>query len=351
MLASQTKKAGTKTYQFKLPFFVASYLFLWIFFALNDVGADTQMYRGHYQQFYDFSTTTDNYASVEIGYQYLNIILHAFTDDEFIGVILIRTIQLTLIFISFYLLRNKIIIGYGLLAYISLYYFQSFNLLRSSTAGAICLLSFVMTYRDKRLLGILLAALAYTIHQSSLLFFVTLIAYHITTLFKKHTLTIQIIAICTMLFILMIGKNLIIFFLSKDFGGGRYDLYDVNSASFGLLAFIEYTPILFLIFKCRTRSKNQGDLRWWNLCFIYAIAGFMVALLSYNSGILTRAAIYFSSSFLFFIPYVLRRYPDLFLGLQPWIGKTIIWVYYSLIFTITISGLYEPSQLIPFEFI
>lgn len=351
MMLAQKKRKWANVYEFRTIPFICSFIVLWIFFAFNDIGVDTPMYRGLYERYYSISSASNEYAAVEKGYQYLNVILHIFTENGHTGVILIRSIQLSILYASLYLLKDKIIMGYGIMAYIALYYFQSFDLLRSSLAGVICLLSFALTYKNKRIIGFILALLALSIHQSSILFIFTLIIYYISSYFKKYTNTILIISSLAMVALLSIGRFLITTFLANDFGGGRYDSYDVDSTSVGLFVFIEYLPVIYMLIKYKTHIRTIKDLRWWNLCFIFAVAGFSIAILAYSSGMLTRAAIYFSSSFIFFFPSVIKQYPNLFYKLDSRISKVIYEVYYMFLFIITISGIYEPDGIIPFKFI
>ena len=160
MMLAQKKRKWANVYEFRTIPFICSFIVLWIFFAFNDIGVDTPMYRGLYERYYSISSASNEYAAVEKGYQYLNVILHIFTENGHTGVILIRSIQLSILYTSLYLLKDKIIMGYGIMAYIALYYFQSFDLLRSSLAGVICLLSFALTYKNKRIIGFILALLA-----------------------------------------------------------------------------------------------------------------------------------------------------------------------------------------------
>lgn len=346
---SQTNKAGRNNVFKPIPY-ICSFIILLIFFAFNDVGIDTPHYRDYFDTYRSSSDIYTGIAAVEVWYQYLNIYLHYITDDSTTAIIILRTVQLSIIFYSIYLLRDKISIGFAVLSYVILYYFQSFNLLRSSLAGSLCLLSFVLCYNRKYLMSFVLAFFAFEIHRSAILFDITLVLYFISSVVKKHQKLVQVVAIIGLAFLMVVGKDLLNIFLSNNFGEGRYDDYSNSASGFGIFVFLQYLPVAIALYY-QNNIHNRDDLRWWNLGFVFAVSGFAIALMGYTNGMLTRAAIFFSATFIFLLPYFYRTTSQTLNYANKCIINSIYVCYLILVFINKLGGFYAMDGLGPFKFI
>ena len=233
-------KSGDK--KFSLASFIASFFILWIFFAFNDVGVDTPHYRSYFDEYKSIYDTSTHFGAVEIGYQYLNITLHYITNNSYAAIVIIRTLQLTIFFGALYILRNKIHIGLAVMAYVSLYYFQSFNLLRSSLAGSLCLFSFALFFERKYLWAILSACLAFEFHNSAVFFGIALLLYSVSygSFLRKYRKLLITVTLIALVLFLNIGSDLITIFLMNDFGGGRYEEYLYSDA----ICFMEWPELV-----------------------------------------------------------------------------------------------------------
>lgn len=327
--------------------FVMLFLILCFFYAFNDVGVDTPHYRTYFDEYKTFQDTSTHFGAVEMGYQYLNILLHYITDNSYTAIVIIRTFQLAILFGAIYLLRDRIHIGFAVMAYVALYYFQSFNLLRSSLAGSLCIFSFALFFKRKYIWAIVSAFLAFEFHKSAIFFLIALFLYSLTygSFLKKNRKLLIILTVTALFIVLRVGADLITLFLMNDFGGGRYEDYmDNTGTSMGVFVLIQYFPVFAVLYLMRN-NKNIEGVRWWNMCFVWGIIGFALAILGYTNGMLTRAAIYFSSSFIFLIPYFIRSAKGIRSYRLYW---SIFLLYYMILFIITLGGLYKISGLGPY---
>ena len=237
------------------------------------------------------------------------------------------------------------------MGYIAFFYYDSFNVLRSSLAGSICLLAMAFLYDKKYLITLALSFIAYGFHHSAIFFVATvllyLICYH--TPIKRFKKIVPVLSVIVLFVVLNIGANIINQLLAADFANGRYDYVESHESTMGLFILLKYSiPFitLYLVNKYKNNDGCSGYL--WEIDFIWTIVGFALALLAYQIGMLTRAAIYFSSSFIFLLPsygYMKDRFS------KANISNHVFIIYFFLMYIITIGNLYEISGIGPFKFI
>lgn len=337
---------------FRPHWFLICFLLLWVFFAFNDVGSDLPQYRFLFDE--SIEGTSYGTGLVEIGYIYLNCFLHLFTDNAICGVAIIRTIQLAIVFFSFYLLREYISIGFAVTAYVALFYFASFNILRSSLAGAICILNISLLLRDKSIFCIPLMLLSILIHRSSVLFVFPVLSYVILykSPLKNMGKVIKIIYIAISILALLYGSLLLQYFVDRGYGAGRFDGYLEGEQTVGVLFVFVYAPLFWVLLKS-AKIPSFKNSRLYNLTFVFLIFECFLALLSYKVGILTRADIYFSMPILIFIPAFLKYRRDGggsgIKGNNQW--RLAFYLYLFIRFAITTSGIFKVSMINDFHFI
>ena len=338
---------------FRPAWFVLCFLLLWIFYAFNDVGSDLPQYRFLFE---NSKGGEANYETglVEMGYIYLNYYIHLFTHNPVLGVAIIRTIQLLIVFVSFYILRKDISLGFAVTAYVALFYFASYNLLRSSLAGSICILNVALILKNKNLFCIPLILLAYSIHRSSALFLIPMAAYYLLykSPFKKLGKVGKVVYVLLSIALVMYGTLFMQYLLENGFGVGRFDGYLEEEQTAGVMFLFIYIPLFVALYK----SKNIDMLRHtklFDITFVFLAFEFLIALLAYKVGILTRADIYFSMPLLIFIPTFLkyregRRDVNLH-GMQQW--RVFFYFYLCIRFYITVTGIFKVSMIDHFHFI
>lgn len=224
------------------------FAFLSVFYVFNDVGVDTPHYRSYFDEYVNLQSLYEGYGAVEKLYQLLNVGLHYFFTDGYWAVAFVRFLQLALFFRAIYLLRDKTIIGFAVMAYVAFFYFDSFNLLRSSLAGSLTLISFAYIDKEKPLRAIIAALLAMGFHTSGIFMVLTMGIYYLCykTVFKRFQRIIPFAATIVLFVVLFIGGDVINMLLADDFGGGRYADYEARSQGIGLFILLKY----FLRLQC-----------------------------------------------------------------------------------------------------
>ena len=341
--------------KFRLSWFLFSFFLLWFFFAFNDVGIDTEHYKHYFRIYTSFADCDGQNGAVELLYQYLNVILHYITKSPDIAVAIVRTLQLAIFYYAIYIMKDRIKLGFAIMAYVAFFYFDSFNLLRSSLSGSLCLLSFAKLYGKKYVSSLITAGLAFGFHFSALTYIVVLLIYMLSNskaLSKKKYL-LAIFAIIVIFVIVNYGNSFIVGQIVKnDLGEGRYDNYIYGSSSVGFFILFKYLPV-FAILYLIGKKVTAEDSRWWFMNFMCGIAGFAIAILAYQIGIMARAAIMFSQAYVFFIPYyviVRRQEPYIKTATLGRAFNTIMILFYIIMFVFSLSSLYEPSGLNDFKF-
>ena len=348
------------TTKIKRFWYTMSFLLLWFFYALNNVGVDTEHYHGLYDMYSSIKDLEIGGRGIELGFQLMSVVLHFFTNDPYIGVAIMRSFQLFFIFWGIYLLRDKIKVGYAIMMYVALFYFDAFNLLRSSMAGSLCFLSFAYMMKHKTFLPVILSVLAVFIHKTAMFYIVCQVLFYVlnSKLIRKNVKIITMTLVVVSIFVMLYGTKLLeILVLSEGVGEGRYDIYFDRKSTTGFFILVKYLVIFVLLLSIRQKLIKK-DKRIWFLFIVWLACGFALAIVAYDIGILGRAAIYFASSFVVLLPYFINNKKELlgrfyrkngiFNG--KLIGFICTW-YTIFLFIITLGDLYYISELGPFKFL
>lgn len=338
---------------FRPAWFVLCFLLLWVFYAFNDVGSDLPQYRFIFE---NSRSGEANYETglVEMGYIYLNYIIHFFTHDPVRGVAIIRTIQLLIVFWAFYLLRKDINLGFCVTAYVALFYFASYNILRSSLAGAICILNVALLLKNKNWFCIPLILLAYSIHRSSALFLIPIASYYLlyNSPFRKLGKAGKVAYVLLSSAVVVYGTLFMQYLLESGFGVGRFDDYLEEEQTAGVMFLFIYIPLFVALYKSRSIESLRFS-KLFDITFVFLVFECLIALLAYKVGILTRADIYFSMPLLIYIPAFLcyrggREGTNLH-GMHQW--RLFFYFYLCFRFYITITGIFKVSMIDHFHFV
>jgi len=327
--------------------FFLSFLFAWFFFAFNNTGSDLSNYIAQYEQ----SSLTAAFifaAGLETGYRLIIALLHTAIENPYVGIGILKTIQLALIYGCVFKLRDKISVGYSIMAYMALFYFASFNIFRLSLAGSLALLSYVLLLEKKRFKSIVTILLACTIHSSVVIYAIALATYFCYLGFKKIRSLFRFVVLLAVPIVVFFGRDIIFFVLQSGFFMDRYVDYATAESTFGVMQIIFYLPVFYVLI----RDSKNASADYYDVNFIFSLAGFAVALIGYIVGMLSRTAILFSGPFLFYIPQYLKHrtlgnhFPNhlaiiSIIMLVYWIGRYIL----------SISGYFITSGLYPFQFV
>ncbi|MDO5558723.1 MAG: EpsG family protein [Oscillospiraceae bacterium] len=352
---SQKKEENTpEEAKRKLLYFSLSFILVWFFYVFNNTGTDLPVYINIYD-----SSQLDpqwiNANGLEKGYRVINALLHLVIKDPYIGIGLLKTVQITLVYICIYIMRDKINLGYSIMGYMALFYFQSFNLIRLSLAGSICLLSFVLVYNKKYLLSIIIGIAAATIHTTAVIFLFAVLFYAFYNTFKMYKTLWLMNLLLVIPIIIVFGRRIIISILMNSNFIERYNSYTEDTGSIGVMQIIFYLPA-FIMFFIISRAGFKENERITDLCYILTLFGFAVAMLGYSIGLFARMSFYFAQTFIVFMPYYIQNRSEIirnrtFRMLSPGTFSGVITFYWIFRFVTTISGLFIPSGLSEYKLV
>lgn len=345
--AQPKKYLGTS--HINITWYVISFLIMWFFLAFADNGTDIAWYQDFFHNRKHFSDCEA--GPVELGYQYYCALIHFSTNDANLFVVITRTISISLVYLSIYLLRDRSVLWMAVLGFACVIYFQMFSALRNSLGYSIAIFSYVLCTRNKMVLSLLGCMLGYSMHRSTIFFIVPVVVYftfvkssYIT--FRRYVLPILIIS---GFFMLLYSKNIIDYFLlSDDALMGKYGGYTEGKGTQGIMVYFIYLPIAFVLYVFKSEWKKKTDFFVLNLVFV--ISGFFIHILSYDIGQISRAVPFFTMPFLFYIGYYYR---------SLWVNSRIslfsngftflLVAYWSIRFMFFISGLFFTNGLANYQ--
>ncbi|MEG1536443.1 MAG: EpsG family protein [Clostridia bacterium] len=286
-------------------FFSLSFLTLALFALLAVTGMDRESYTNIIDKV-TWQSLVD--PQLEFGFELICIVLKAVFVNPYVVVAVISVFVVALNFFVIFLLRQQINIGFAVLMYVSIFYFQMFNLTRIYLSAALCLLSGYYLCKDKKTLAILFVAIAFSIHYTALMMFVPMIIFWI---FKGSKLQdYQQYSLIAMLFLVgTIGALTLlplaietIPFMQKY----HYVLEDLG-ANFGVAQFVYFLPMFAIIAVYNHTFCDKNSVL---LAVIYMVLGFAVGMISYKIIVFGRMSILIELGFVVVIPYMLQKFKE-----------------------------------------
>lgn len=288
--------------------FIISFLILCIPLAFTANGTDTQWYLDY---FHDINSLDDaTISNVEIGFQIYVAIIHYITDNPQTFIIISRFIMMILVYGAIYYMRDKSIVWLAVLGFACVVYFQFISALRNSLAYSIAFFAYALCANKKYILSILVSAIGFTIHRSSIFFMLTILAFVIfekidAKILKRLVIPVLIALIAIIYFK---GMDLLTYYIFADsILDSKYGGYISNESTSGLMVFFVYIPIVYVYIKFKKLRHSSAELYHLNL--FLAGFGFAMSILSYQIGMLARVNPFFSLPFLFYIGYCFLPQP------------------------------------------
>lgn len=263
ILAFASQKGYKANPVFNKKCYFLSFLVAWFFFVFNDTGTDLHVYIAQYER----SSLTIEYlstAGLEPGYRFIIAILHSVIKNPYVGIGLLKTIQLAIIYGFIYKLREKISVGYAIMAYMALYYFASFNVFRISLAGSLVFVSYVWLLERRWLKSIIIGAIACTIHNGAIFYALALILYFFYIRAKRIRALYKLFIILLIPVIAFGGRSVILVVLRSGRFMERYTDYATGSSTFGVMQIIFYLPLFYVLL---TNSRN-GKMESYEPCML-----------------------------------------------------------------------------------
>lgn len=304
----QTDKENTfeTVYRFRLPYFIISFLILWGFTFFSSNGEDYKNYVLLISRL-----SWNNYSTFFDQEPLFNAILLFLKDissnNIALAIALNKTITLCLVFLSIYISRKRINIGFSIFCYDVFCYLESFYLLGMFQAAALILLANSIRNENSQennsffirtILPLILVVLSTQIHNSA---YIYLVIYVVSFYIQRNTYTSNIkrllIAIGYILanflagYVFSIASNLI--------GNFHYDSYYTGSISnIGTLWFLMYIPLFFILYLI---YKKEGNTKHYNIIFLYIMSSALFRAMSYSFTVVARVEFLLISLYCIFI--------------------------------------------------
>lgn len=262
-------------------------------------------------------------TTMEPGYLLLNQIVCTFTDNYLYLQVISTFIPLTLIYYTFYKLKDKISLPLAVFLFVSMFYFQvlSTGLVRHFIALSIVFYAF--TYIPKKDIKkyIALIFLASTFHYSSLFMLILVFfTFKRITISKKAKLFIGITAISIPLAFFVIYKFLI------PVLGARYQQYAMLKKFNISISDFDTFPLLILVLMFRKKIKKENYQSFMLMVTIYSLS---ILVSIYASVISLGRLIFYTNSAFYVLASMVKK--ELDANYKTLIYTTII-IFYGVLY-------------------
>lgn len=230
-------------------------------------------------------------SRLEPGYIVLTKFLTLFTSEPQFLIFVIGTF--IILSYAIFIARYSSIIWISILLFVTLFFEPSLYIFRNYIAVAICILSVPFILKRKLVPFLLMVLLAYSMHQSALIF---LPAYFIYDL-KVNWWTVALIIISSVA-VYFVGASLVEGFLSDVMGGVYGHYLDGGNTSNLMGLMISVVEFLFFVFVFDFK-RLQGIEK---LMFLFFLVGVVFDVLSTVVPLVFRMKVYYSFSGLILLP-------------------------------------------------
>lgn len=290
-------------------FFLLSFLIPWFFFVFNDISNDYEEYCYIYN-----TVSLDNFRGlwIEPGYALINAVLKLSVKDSVVGIVIIKTFIIALIFYVIYDYRFKIDVSLSVLAYLTLLYLDSFCMIRIHLAAALLLLAIALYVNHGMvLLPLMIFCFSCTVHYSLVTLIPVLASYVFwkKTNFKMGFLLMLVFAIVLIMYVAMPLMTTVlksVSFLNKY--NEKYGM--ISSSGGGFMQYLYHLPIIVLmvkVWKLGVWKKNKA----YRICVILIPFSLFFGLLGYSVQVIGRTYVYYAFIWLFGLPMVAKQIKDI----------------------------------------
>lgn len=293
-------KSGTRKKKFVESFVLIQLILLCIMGLRGSwVGMDTIVYSQTFESATSLSAIFNDGSTTEPLYKIIQFLLRAVFSSRYIAIFIFSSCIIYFVFNTIRSQRACLCLIISIPAFVCLYYYQSFNLIRITLAASFMLWKMPLLVDEKYKSYSCCILLATMMHYSSMVLFFPLL---LLILYKRNRLLAYVGVICSILLIIMSTKIL------GDYISliNRYESYITGNEStgkVGLAFFIDYLPcicICYYIIRRKIRSE-YADLM---LCF--TASAVIIRLLAYYITVAGRLSTHFMTLTIILLPYWLN---------------------------------------------
>ena len=319
-------------------FFYAAFMVVWFFYAFSKTGTDYEQYK------YIFNVVAwDNFSSlwIEPGYAFINVLIKQFSSDPVVGIVIIKTIVMALIFKTIYDFSDRINVGLSILAYCTLAYFDAFCMIRIHLSAAIILFGIdLFCNYSKKFLPIILFAISISIHYSSVIFVIVTIIYIFVAL-KNQINTKKFMVICGCLIgTWVVALPLLNYLITHISFLNKYDHKYTSISAFGVMQVIYHIPLMvgiYWLWKYRYKFKVIDD-KLFSIGIVMMPFSLFFGNLGYKYEVIGRMFVFFLFDWVIFLPALLKGKTEFRMNSSSrMIVKLIVFLYFIVRFWLYIS--------------
>lgn len=288
--------------------FLLSFLVAWFFYAFAGMSNDY----AEYQHVFNI-VTRDNFYRIwiEPGYALLNLLIKTVVNDSVVGIVVIKSITIGLVFQVIYDYRNQIPVGLAVLGYLCYCYLDSFCMIRINLASAIVLYAIAcFEKKDAKIQSLFFLVIAVSIHYSSIIMAFVVVGFWLCT--RK---SIGLINACLLMTGVLFGVRLVAIpvmnqiihyvpILAKY--GRKYSA--ISKTGSNLMQYVIHAPLIFVFHQSLQSILNHHaqSHRIISIGLIMAPFSLFFGTMGYSVQVIGRTFVYFLYIWIITVPYFYR---------------------------------------------
>lgn len=266
--------------------FCISFLCAWMLLAFSACGKDYPTYKDLFLKAGDLDYLI-NYHNLEVGFSVFNHCIRRLTDNAIIYFILVSFLFIFLVYLTLYKMRDHVHFGWGVFAFVTVFYLQEMNLKRIYFAAAIVFLATYYLIQKRYKTCLIFIVLATLIHTSAIVMMAPLFFFVIK---GEQIVEKEILLLMTITGIVLVYVSR--YQLLSAVSIARYSNYGVFEGGIGLLQIAYHLPVIYIIF----RNNNTHDpmaQRYREVGIVYILYSFAIGIMGYFIMLLGRCFVYF----------------------------------------------------------
>lgn len=306
------------------------------------VGMDTIVYSQTFESATSISEIFNDGSTTEPLYKLFQFLLRSVFSSRYVAIFIFSSLIIYFVFNTVNKYFSELCITIAVPAFVCLYYFQSFNLVRITLAASFMLWSLPLILEGKYKKYAFRVLVATMVHYSSIVLFFPLA---LLVLYRKNKTFAYCFAIFS-LFILVFVTSILGDYISLF---DRYENYITGKESSGKIGwalFLDYLPCLYICYYIIKRRINGS---WSDLMVCFTITAFIIRIMAYYITASGRLAVHFMPLTIILLPYWLNYIKNFdrpqYRKLLPF---CVVWL--LLRFHIYLTGYLASDGIMPYYF-
>lgn len=296
-LSQSSRKASGEYCEFRVFPFVLSFLLPWYVICFTNIGSDYANY-----SFIIDRLSWDNFSSFYDEEPWMNflflLIRTTARDNTDVTIFVIKSLNIFLVYFSFWILRRKVRIWQCVFSYLLLLYLPSFYLITIAFAVGVCFFGLSLYFLKGTIIPCLMIILfAAQFHNSAYLYLFSFIAFLLVGIKGISSLS-KVLVTITYLFLVLFSAK--VYSAAQMISGFHYNNYGTNSFSgSGFMVPVIYVPLFLFVYLMFQKNFNKKLV---NAAYVFALSSILFNILSYNFRVIERMEFYYSMLFCLIIP-------------------------------------------------